>query len=216
MRMRDRLLIGTIVAAGFLLAAGPLTLPTQAQTPAALTGQVSSAEEGAMEGVVVSAKKDGSTISISVVTDAQGRFAFPAARLEPGHYTLKARAAGYELDGREAADVAAGQEAKSRHQAQEGEKPLRASHQCRMADEHAGHGRAEALPAQLQRLPHARAHHEVDVRRRRLPGNLPADERLLSRQHAAEAAAARRHCDARSSNAAATAGRPRNGSPASI
>jgi len=42
---------------------------------AVLTGQISSAEEGAMEGVVVSAKKDGSTISISVVTDARGRFA---------------------------------------------------------------------------------------------------------------------------------------------
>ena len=51
-----------------------------------------------MEGVVVSAKKDGSTISVSVVTDAQGRYAFPAARLEPGRYTLKARAAGYEID----------------------------------------------------------------------------------------------------------------------
>ena len=75
---------------------------------AGLTGQVSSAEEGAMEGVVVSAKKDGSTISVSVVTDASGRFAFPAARLEPGHYSLKARAAGYELDGATAADVAAG------------------------------------------------------------------------------------------------------------
>src|SRR5437773_5083061 len=80
---------------------------------AVLTGQVSSAEEAAMEGVVVSAKKDGSTISISVVTDARGRFAFPAARLEPGHYTLKARAAGYELDGAKAADVAAGSEAKA-------------------------------------------------------------------------------------------------------
>jgi hypothetical protein len=34
-----------------------------------------------MEGVVVSAKKEGSTIAISVVTDAQGRFAFPANRL---------------------------------------------------------------------------------------------------------------------------------------
>ena len=42
---------------------------------AVLTCQISSAEEGAMEGVVVSAKKDGSTISISVVTDARGRFA---------------------------------------------------------------------------------------------------------------------------------------------
>src|SRR4030088_452970 len=66
-----------------------------------------------MEGVVVSAKRDGSTISISVVTNAAGRFAFPVARLEPGHYELKARAAGYELDGPRATDVASGQEAKA-------------------------------------------------------------------------------------------------------
>src|SRR6266849_134534 len=82
-----------------------------AQESVALTGQVTAAEEGAMEGVVVSARKDGSTISISVVTDASGRFAFPAARLEPGRYTVKARAAGYEIDGAKAADVAAGSEA---------------------------------------------------------------------------------------------------------
>src|SRR6266849_10243103 len=61
------------------------TAAAQAQATVVLTGQVSSAEEGAMEGVVVSAKKDGSTISISVVTDARGRYAFPAARLDPGH-----------------------------------------------------------------------------------------------------------------------------------
>jgi streptogramin lyase len=79
----------------------------------ALSGQVVSAEEGPMEGVVVSAKKDGSTISISVVTNAAGRFAFPASRLEPGHYTLKARAAGYELDGTRGADVASSQEART-------------------------------------------------------------------------------------------------------
>src|SRR5213082_1089446 len=99
----------TVTAACFAL----FTAVAYAQGAVALTGQVSSAEEGAMEGVVVSAKKDGSTISISVVTDAQGRFAFPAARLEPGHYTLKARAAGYEVDGAKAADVAAGQDAKT-------------------------------------------------------------------------------------------------------
>src|SRR5256712_10212828 len=99
----------TITAACFAL----FTAAAQGQGTVPLTGQVSSAEEGAMEGVVVSAKRDGSTISISVVTDAQGRFAFPAARLEPGHYTLKARAAGYELDGAKAADVAAGGEAKA-------------------------------------------------------------------------------------------------------
>src|SRR5204863_876662 len=85
----------------------------QAQTPPALSGQVTSAEEGSMEGVVVSAKKDGSTISISVVTNAEGRFAFPAARLEPGHYTLKARAAGYELDGARTAEITSGQEARA-------------------------------------------------------------------------------------------------------
>ena len=79
--------------------------PVRAQADVALAGQVSSAEEGMMEGVVVSARKDASTISVSVVTDAQGRFAFPAARLEPGHYTLKARAAGYELDAVKAVDV---------------------------------------------------------------------------------------------------------------
>src|SRR2546422_7156172 len=89
--------------------------PLHAQTPAApaLVGQVTSAEEGLMEGVVVSAKKDGSTISISVITNERGRFAFPASRLEPGHYTLKARAAGYELDGARAADDASGQEGKA-------------------------------------------------------------------------------------------------------
>jgi streptogramin lyase len=100
----NAVILRTATAAYFALFAAAV----QAQTPAALTGQVSSAEEGAMEGVVVSAKKDGSTISISVVTDAGGRFAFPAARLEPGHYTLKARAAGFEADGARAADVAAG------------------------------------------------------------------------------------------------------------
>ena len=82
-----------------------------AQASAALTGQVSSAKEGTMEGVVISAKKDGSTITVSVVTDDKGRYSFPAERLEPGHYTLGARAVGYDLDGPKAADVAAGQAA---------------------------------------------------------------------------------------------------------
>jgi virginiamycin B lyase len=65
----------------------------------ALSGQVSSAEEGVMEGVLVSAKKDGSNIRITVVTDAQGRYSFPAAKLEPGHYQISIRAVGYDLDG---------------------------------------------------------------------------------------------------------------------
>src|ERR1700730_807563 len=99
--------------AAILLQTASTRLHAQAQSPSALIGQVTSTEEGPMEGVVVSAKKDGSTIGISVVTNNAGRFSFPVARLEPGHYALKARAAGYELDGTTAADVVAGQETKT-------------------------------------------------------------------------------------------------------
>src|SRR6185436_15762205 len=69
-----------------------------AQT-AALSGRVSSQDEGGMEGVVVSARRAGSTITVSVVSDAQGRYSFPSNRLEPGQYALKIRAAGYVLEG---------------------------------------------------------------------------------------------------------------------
>src|SRR5262249_7064146 len=111
METRRFLLMTSGAVAAILLQTALVRLRAETQTPTALSGQVASAEEGPMEGVVVSAKRDGSAISISVVTNAQGRFAFPAARLEPGHYTLKARAAGYELDGGRAADVASGNEA---------------------------------------------------------------------------------------------------------
>ncbi len=84
-------------------------LRSAANSPStALTGEVSSEREGAMEGVLVSAKKDGSTITITVVSDAKGHYAFPASKLEPGHYALKIRAAGYELDQPKTADVTAG------------------------------------------------------------------------------------------------------------
>jgi virginiamycin B lyase len=69
-----------------------------AQAPAALTGLVSSADETAMEGVLVSATKAGSNITVTVVTGADGRYSFPANRLGPGQYTLAVRAVGYELD----------------------------------------------------------------------------------------------------------------------
>src|SRR5256712_211673 len=113
METKRVLLIAGGALAAILLQTASARLHAEAQTASALSGQVTSAEEGPMEGVVVSAKKDGSTVSISVVSNAAGRFAFPVARLEPGHYTLKARAAGYELDGACAADVASGQEAKA-------------------------------------------------------------------------------------------------------
>src|SRR3989454_80094 len=63
----------------------------------ALSGRVSSAEEGAMEGVLVSARQAGSSVTLTVVSDAQGRYSFPASRLQPGTYSLGIRAVGYEL-----------------------------------------------------------------------------------------------------------------------
>jgi virginiamycin B lyase len=87
--------------------AGPGSLPAHAQTSDALTGQVTSTEEGPMEGVLVKAKKAGSTVTITVVSDQQGRYRFPSAKLEPGQYALSIRAVGYELNGPGVADVAA-------------------------------------------------------------------------------------------------------------
>ncbi len=50
-----------------------------------------------MEGVLVSAKKTNSTVTTTVVTDKEGRYRFPASRLDPGQYALRVRAAGYDL-----------------------------------------------------------------------------------------------------------------------
>ena len=72
-----------------------------------LNGRVASSEEGAMEGVLVSAKKNGSNMTITVVSDAKGNYRFPASKLEPGQYRISIRAIGYDLDGRATADVAA-------------------------------------------------------------------------------------------------------------
>jgi streptogramin lyase len=75
--------------------------------PAAMAGQVRSAEEGLMEGVLVTAKKEGSTIALTVVSDAQGRYAFPQDRLTPGRYALSVRAIGFDLEGPATATIAA-------------------------------------------------------------------------------------------------------------
>jgi len=71
----------------------------------ALSGRVSSAEEGAMEGVLVSAKAAGSSATITVVSDTLGRYSFPASRLQPGTYSLGIRAVGYVLNGPATATV---------------------------------------------------------------------------------------------------------------
>src|SRR5688572_2489449 len=90
--------------------AAALASATQAgaQNAAALSGEVRTSGAGPLEGVVVSARKDQSTITHSVISDARGRYAFARNRLSPGRYTLSIRATGYELDGAAAADIGAG------------------------------------------------------------------------------------------------------------
>jgi streptogramin lyase len=86
--------VSCLVVAAWLAGTGHLA----AQAGTALAGKVTAGHE-ALEGVLVSAKKSGSTFTITVVSDKDGRYSFPAARLEPGRYSLRIRATGYDLDG---------------------------------------------------------------------------------------------------------------------
>jgi len=97
---RAKLLSGILAATAIL----GLTLVglVMAETPApsahlALTGKVTSQAEGAMEGVIVGAKKEGSTVTTWVVSNSQGQYSFPRDRMEPGKYAISIRAVGYEL-----------------------------------------------------------------------------------------------------------------------
>lgn len=110
--MPKKIFLAIIGAAAMLFAAGA-SIEANGSSPVALHGQVSSDKEGPMEGVVVGAKKDGSTITVDVFSDEKGNYAFPASKLEPGHYALKIRAAGYDLDGPRAVDIATGKATKA-------------------------------------------------------------------------------------------------------
>jgi streptogramin lyase len=100
------------VTTALALPLGATMLSADERAPAALTGQVTSEAEGAMEGVVVTARKDNSIVSTSVTSDAAGRYVFPENRLEPGRHTIAIRAIGYELGGPTTANVIAEQTAK--------------------------------------------------------------------------------------------------------
>ena len=108
--MRNNLLLTAAVGVtALVISAGSHSSSSlRAQAGVALTGLVISEEEDRMEGVVVTAHREGSPISISVVTDATGRFNFPESKLPDGDYLLKIRAIGYELVGPRGIDVRSG------------------------------------------------------------------------------------------------------------
>jgi streptogramin lyase len=95
--MRSILMLSFAASAAAILF-DPTVQTVWAQGQPALTGTVSFDAEGNMEGVVVTAKKPGSIVQVSVTTDAQGRYAFPENRLEPGEYTISIRAVGYDIN----------------------------------------------------------------------------------------------------------------------
>ena len=69
-------------------------LATSVQADQLLSGTISSKAGGTLDGVTVSAKREGSTITTSVYTDAQGNYYFPA--LPEGKYNVWANALGFE------------------------------------------------------------------------------------------------------------------------
>ncbi len=94
MRVKHLLLTSAAAVAAAVVVTGAGSA-AQAQT---LAGQVVS-QEGPTEGVLVTAKRDGSTIAYTVVSDASGHYSFPAGKLDSGDYTLRIRAVGFDLDG---------------------------------------------------------------------------------------------------------------------
>ena len=84
-----------VVAALGVSFSGAFRLP--AQEPVSLTGQIKSDEEGLMEGVAVSARRGGSNMTLTVISNAKGVYSFPQNRLEAGEYSITVRAVGYDL-----------------------------------------------------------------------------------------------------------------------
>lgn len=95
--MRWMLTLALTAAAVSLAFLTPRQAALTAAEASALTGTVKSAEEGPMEGVVVSARRTGAHFYVSVTSDDKGRYAFPATHLEPGEYTVTIRATGWDL-----------------------------------------------------------------------------------------------------------------------
>jgi virginiamycin B lyase len=86
-----------IVAIGILVG---LTQVPSAQTPASngtvLMGVVKSPTGQPLEGMLVTARKEGSTMKTTVFTDEQGQYVFPA--LEKGAYNVWTQAVGFETN----------------------------------------------------------------------------------------------------------------------
>ena len=68
-------------------------------TSEALRGTVRSQAEGLMEGVLVTLRGDDANHTVTVVSDAEGRYRFPRSHVGSGAHAVTIRAAGYDLTG---------------------------------------------------------------------------------------------------------------------
>ena len=148
----------------------PAAVPASAQPPAALTGRVTSAAEGAMEGVLVSLKREGSNKTVTVVSHADGSYSFPRDRLEPGRYAVSTRAVKYVLAERDTQRRdRRGRDGEARPHAarQQSARARAADHGPRVVRELSARRPHEvgAVP-RLQPLPHDAPAVDVDLRRR--------------------------------------------------
>ena len=84
-----------MLLAGLCAACLWVGFPVSSQTATGFRGRVQSVESEPLEGVAVSAKAQGSTMTTSVWTNQQGEYAFPA--LPDGRYEIWAQAVGFTL-----------------------------------------------------------------------------------------------------------------------
>lgn len=101
MRKQRKVLHSIFLAALMIPGAAYLVPALQAQSAASkiqLSGVVGSAADGPLEGVLVSVKPVGGTITTTVVSDKQGRYSFPAGKLKNGNYNLTLKATGYDAE----------------------------------------------------------------------------------------------------------------------
>src|SRR5437870_3822592 len=95
------------VLSAILVVAAGMTAPQRvvAQGGAALVGTVTSQEEGKMEGVLVIVRGEGANHTVTVVSDARGKYSFPRTHVPAGKYSVAIRAIGYDLTGPSSVEV---------------------------------------------------------------------------------------------------------------
>src|SRR5258706_2792308 len=93
------------VLAAFMLFVLPWRSGLHGRIGDAVAGVVRSAKEGPMEGVLVTVRRAGTPVAVTVVSDDHGVFTFPRSHISPGRYAVTIRAAGYDLQEPAAVDV---------------------------------------------------------------------------------------------------------------